>query len=142
MERLMRGGVWTHRLDDPDLVRLFHACWSRRRDGRFERDVRSSTVRLADGRPVMPLMRLERGPEKLDDPVAPPATALVAVGRPRMSERTSSSDDRLAALGLRSLADLLAPHPWSSVTITSYLTGNTRGCWSFPTCRLLWQRAG
>ena len=51
MERLTRGGVWTHRLGDPDLVRLFHACWSRRRDGRFERDVRSSTVRLAEGRP-------------------------------------------------------------------------------------------
>ena len=50
MERLMRAGVWTHRLDDPDLVRLFHACWSRRRDYRFERDVRSTTVRQADGR--------------------------------------------------------------------------------------------
>ena len=57
----------------------------------------------------MPLLRLERESEKLDDPIEPPATALVAVGRPRMSERTSSSDDRLAALGLRSLADLLAP---------------------------------
>jgi hypothetical protein len=51
MERLTRGGAWAHRLGDPDLVRLFHSCWSRRRDGRFERDVRSSTVRLADGRP-------------------------------------------------------------------------------------------
>ena len=50
-ESLTRAGVWAHRLDDPDLVRLFHACWSRRRDGRFERDVQSSTARLAVGRP-------------------------------------------------------------------------------------------
>jgi hypothetical protein len=57
----------------------------------------------------MPLMHLERGPVRVDDCGAAPATALVAVGRPRTSERTSSSDDRLAALGLRSLADLLAP---------------------------------
>jgi hypothetical protein len=49
-ESLTRAGVWAHRLDDPDLVRLFHACWSRRRDSRFERDVQSSTARLAVGR--------------------------------------------------------------------------------------------
>jgi len=57
----------------------------------------------------MALLRLERRPESVDDPVAPPATALVAVGRPRSAQHASSPDDRLAALGLRSLADLLAP---------------------------------
>jgi len=57
----------------------------------------------------MPLLRLERRPESADDAVAPDASALVAVGRPRRPERASSADDRLAALGLRSLADLLAP---------------------------------
>ena len=57
----------------------------------------------------MALLRLERRPESVDDPVTPPATALVAVGRPRSVQHASSPDDRLAALGLRSLADLLAP---------------------------------
>jgi len=57
----------------------------------------------------MALLHLERRPESVDDPVAPPATALVAVGRPRSAQHASSPDDRLAALGLRSLADLLAP---------------------------------
>jgi len=28
VERLARGGVWSQRLDDPGLARLFHTCWS------------------------------------------------------------------------------------------------------------------
>ena len=42
IERLARGGVRAERVDDARLVRLFHACWSRRRDERFERDVRTA----------------------------------------------------------------------------------------------------
>jgi hypothetical protein len=41
MERLARGGVWAHRMDDAALTRLFQACWSRGRDVRFEQDLRS-----------------------------------------------------------------------------------------------------
>ncbi len=51
IERLGRGGVWAQRLADSDLVRLFHTCWSRRRNDRFEQDVRSCTTSLADGGP-------------------------------------------------------------------------------------------
>ena len=42
IERLERGGVRAERLDDARLVRLFHACWSRGRDERFEQDVRTA----------------------------------------------------------------------------------------------------
>lgn len=51
VQRLERGGVLAQRLDDRALVRLFHACWSRRRDGRFEQDVRTCTLPLAGRRP-------------------------------------------------------------------------------------------
>jgi hypothetical protein len=51
VERLARSGVLAQRLGDLALARLFHACWSRRRDGRFEHDVRTCTLQLADGRP-------------------------------------------------------------------------------------------
>src|SRR5919202_454805 len=57
----------------------------------------------------MPFLRLERRPHSVDDLAAPAGSALVTVGQPRTAERASSPDDRLAALGLRSLADLLAP---------------------------------
>ena len=57
----------------------------------------------------MPFLRLERQPQKVHDLAAPPASALVTLGEPQTPERASSPDDRLAALGLRSLADLLAP---------------------------------
>src|SRR5919202_5310455 len=63
----------------------------------------------------MPLVRLERRPDRADDHPAPP-DALVAVRQPRAAQRTVSADDRLAALGLRTLADLLAP---ASVVIAS-----------------------
>jgi hypothetical protein len=39
-ERLARGGVLAQRMEDAALTRLFQACWSRRRDTRFERDLR------------------------------------------------------------------------------------------------------
>ena len=51
IQRLERGGVLAQRLGDVALARLFHACWSRRRDGRFEQDVRTCTLQLADARP-------------------------------------------------------------------------------------------
>jgi hypothetical protein len=45
-DRLWRGGVWSERLDDAALARLFHFCWSAWRHGtsdgradRFARDV-------------------------------------------------------------------------------------------------------
>src|SRR5918911_3016251 len=57
----------------------------------------------------MPFLRLERQPHSVDDLAAPAGSALVTVGQPRTAERASGPDDRLAALGLRSLADLLAP---------------------------------
>jgi hypothetical protein len=41
IERLARGGVWAQRMNDGALTRLFQACWSRRRDIRFEQDLRS-----------------------------------------------------------------------------------------------------
>ena len=41
VERLARGGVWAQRMDDAALTGLFQACWSRRRDIRFERDLRT-----------------------------------------------------------------------------------------------------
>ena len=40
-ERLAHCGVWAQRVDDAALTRLFQACWSRRRDVRFEQDLRS-----------------------------------------------------------------------------------------------------
>jgi hypothetical protein len=40
-ERLARCGVWAQRIDDAGLTRLFQACWSRRRDVRFEQDLRT-----------------------------------------------------------------------------------------------------
>src|SRR5918911_3696356 len=57
----------------------------------------------------MPSLRLERQAHSMDELAAPHASALVTLGPPRTAERASSPDDRLAALGLRSLADLLAP---------------------------------
>jgi hypothetical protein len=48
-ERLVRAGVWARRLDDAALTDLFHACWSRRRDARFERDLRSVLGAVEDG---------------------------------------------------------------------------------------------
>jgi hypothetical protein len=51
IERLAQCGVWAQRLDDVGLARLFHTCWSRRRDGRFEQDVRTCTLPLAERRP-------------------------------------------------------------------------------------------
>ena len=41
-DRLSRVGVLARRLEDAELVRLFHTCWSRRPDVRFEQDVRHS----------------------------------------------------------------------------------------------------
>jgi len=54
----------------------------------------------------MPLLRLERHLPAVEHS---PSRALVAVGRPRTAQPAAGPDDRLAALGLRSLADLLAP---------------------------------
>ena len=57
----------------------------------------------------MPLLRLEwPSAQATPGPVASTA-ALVGVSQPQAGERTSHPEDHLAALGLRSLADLLAP---------------------------------
>jgi len=57
----------------------------------------------------MPLLRLERHVETLEQDRPAPSRALLAVGRPQTAQPAAGPDDRLAALGLRSLADLLAP---------------------------------
>jgi TraG P-loop domain len=67
----------------------------------------------------MPFLRLEPRSERSTDTLDTSVPALVAVSRPRTPGRGvgvgvgvgggENSDDRLAALGLRSLADLLAP---------------------------------
>src|SRR6266851_9019013 len=57
----------------------------------------------------MPLLRLERPSERSDEAAPPELAALVAVNRAGVTRHSESADDRLAALGLRSLADLLAP---------------------------------
>jgi hypothetical protein len=49
IERLVRGGVWAQRLDDAGLTRLFQACWSRRRDDRFEQDLRTCEPSFPSG---------------------------------------------------------------------------------------------
>lgn len=49
LQHLRQRGVWAERLDDPDLVRLFYACCSRRRDGRFEHDLRTCAAPLPEG---------------------------------------------------------------------------------------------
>jgi len=41
VDRLARAGVLAQRLDDAELALLFHTCWSRRRDLRFERDLQN-----------------------------------------------------------------------------------------------------
>jgi len=48
LQHLGQRGVWAERLDDPGLVRLYYACWSRRRDGRFEQDLRTCAEPLPD----------------------------------------------------------------------------------------------
>lgn len=50
IECLARGGVWAQRLDDAALAHLFHACWSRGRDRRFEQDMRTA-LGTTDRRP-------------------------------------------------------------------------------------------
>ena len=57
----------------------------------------------------MPFLRLERHLETVEHDRPSPSRALVAVGRPHTAQAATGPDDRLAALGLRSLADLLAP---------------------------------
>ena len=57
----------------------------------------------------MPLLRLERRPANTGDNLESSATALVAVSQQRTPHHVAHPDDHLAALGLRSLADLLAP---------------------------------
>ena len=63
----------------------------------------------------MPLLRLELRADRSEVVAQPAGAALVAISQPRGARCVPTSDDRLAALGLRSLADLLAP---SSLVIT------------------------
>src|SRR5712691_5673193 len=57
----------------------------------------------------MPLLSLERRSGDIDDSPESSTAALVAVSQPRTGQRNEHPDDHLAALGLRSMADLLAP---------------------------------
>lgn len=57
----------------------------------------------------MPLLSLERRRPECDGTLKPPTDALVGVGQQPSGQRALHPDHLLAALGLRSLADLLAP---------------------------------
>src|SRR6266852_3773378 len=50
VDRLARGGIWARRMDDASLTRLFQACWSRRRNLRFEQDLRTCAPSEPDGK--------------------------------------------------------------------------------------------
>ena len=43
------AGIWAQRLDDPDLVRLFHSCWSRGQSARFDQDLGTCLRALPQG---------------------------------------------------------------------------------------------
>src|SRR5712691_10142036 len=49
IDMLAGAGIWAHRLDDPDLVRLFHSCWSRGQSARFEQALGTCLRPLAEG---------------------------------------------------------------------------------------------
>ena len=57
----------------------------------------------------MPILRLEPRADRSEVRAQPDGAALVAISQPRDTRQATTADDRLAALGLRSLADLLAP---------------------------------
>src|SRR5438874_6065577 len=57
----------------------------------------------------MPLLSLERRSGDIDERPESSTAALVGVSQRRTGQRASHPDDHLAALGLRSVADLLAP---------------------------------
>jgi hypothetical protein len=50
IDRLARAGVWAQRMDDAALTSLFQTCWSRRRDTRFEQDLRTCAPSRLEGR--------------------------------------------------------------------------------------------
>ena len=56
---LAGAGIWAQRLDDPDLVRLFHSCWSRGQSARFDQDLGYLPAGTPRRRRLMPLLRLE-----------------------------------------------------------------------------------
>jgi hypothetical protein len=49
IDMLAGAGIWAHRLDDPDLVRLFHSCWSRGQSARFDQDLGTCLRTLPEG---------------------------------------------------------------------------------------------
>jgi hypothetical protein len=57
----------------------------------------------------MPVLRFERRADRSEVLAPADGAALVAISQSRGSRHAPTADDRLAALGLRSLADLLAP---------------------------------
>ena len=57
----------------------------------------------------MPLLSLERRSGDIDERPESSTAALVGVSQRRTGQRATHPDDHLAALGLRSVADLLAP---------------------------------
>jgi len=50
IERLAQGGVFAWRLDDGALTRLFQACWTARRNDRFEQDLQTCAASLVERR--------------------------------------------------------------------------------------------
>jgi hypothetical protein len=49
IDMLAGAGIWARRLDDPDLVRLFHGCWSRGQSARFDQDLGTCLRALPEG---------------------------------------------------------------------------------------------
>ncbi len=49
IDMLAGAGIWARRLDDPDLVRLFHSCWSRGQSARFDQDLGTCLRALPEG---------------------------------------------------------------------------------------------
>ena len=49
IDMLAGAGIWAQRLDDPDLVRLFHSCWSRGQSARFDQDLGTCLRALPEG---------------------------------------------------------------------------------------------
>jgi hypothetical protein len=49
IDLLDSAGIWAQRLDDPDLVRLLHSCWSRGQSSRFDQDLGTCLRALPEG---------------------------------------------------------------------------------------------
>ncbi len=98
---LRRSGLQTRRLDGPGYARLYHRCWApeQARTQRFQRELDDYTALVVSGaRPTRPGAASDRSAERLSG-----ATTDIP------GARALSRDERLLALGSRTLADLVAP---------------------------------